>query len=546
MLRPHAILFPVMAVLLAVVVLGWRLPNRPRAGDIAMADPRLNSVSFAPFRVGQSPLTGVFPSAAEVDSDMALLAGAVRAIRTYAANEGDYDVAAMARSHGLKLWQGIWLGGDRASNIREMTRGIAQAKAYPDVIERVIVGNEVLLRRDLPVAELMADIDQVKAAVRQPVSYADVSDFWAQFPEVAAHVDIVTIHLLPYWEDTPTGIDRAVQHVADVYHDMARLFPGKKIAIGETGWPSRGRWRDDAAPGVVNEAAFLRRFVALARAAGFDYNVIEAFDQPWKYHDEGVIGASWGLWKADRTPKFPLQGPVVENPNWPLGAAASCGFALLLLGFGLACAKLSVARQGAMALLTTALGAALGYACVETAADLYDIHVRIAAAANLAGQAALALLMTARAADLLADRPLPPARTGADATRALRRLLLFRELPANRNDWFDHLGFLFVWTAALLQLLLLFDPRYRDFPFAAFATPLVCVAARALLRDLPSRRAGREELAVGGALALGAVASAVMEGAGNLQAMAWTLCALILAAPSLRRLFGRPWVRVPA
>ncbi len=192
------VLLPMLVVLLAGMVLAaWWWPNRLQGGDVVMPAGRLNSVSFAPFRDGQSPLTDQFPSAAEVDQDLALLAPHVRAIRSYASLGGDYDLAAMAKAHGLKLWLGVWLGGDRAQNAREVAAAIAIANRHPATVERVVVGNEVLLRRDLPPGELIAAIDRVRAAVRQPVTYADVWEFWQQFPEVAAHVDIVTIHLLP-------------------------------------------------------------------------------------------------------------------------------------------------------------------------------------------------------------------------------------------------------------------------------------------------------------------------------------------------------------
>ena len=83
---------------------------------------------------------------------------------------------------------------------------------------------------------------------------------------------------------------------------------------------------------------------------------------------------------------------------------------------------------------------------------------------------------------MLAGQPLPPRRTGADATAAVRGLLCLR-LP--RGEWlFDDFSFVFVWTAAVLQLLLLFDPRYRDFPVPTFAVPVVAVVVRALLRGL--------------------------------------------------------------
>ena len=155
----------------------------------------------------------------------------------------------------------------------------------------------------------------------------------AGVPEVAPHVDQVTIHLLPYWEDDPTGIDRAVRHVGDTYRRMAALFPGKPVVIGETGWPSRGRWRRDAAPTRVNQVVFLRRFIALSRQEGFDYNLIEAFDQDWKYRSEGTVGANWGLWTDDRRPKFPLSGPVEEDPAWRGNAAVSVALGLGLLGW---------------------------------------------------------------------------------------------------------------------------------------------------------------------------------------------------------------------
>jgi exo-beta-1,3-glucanase (GH17 family) len=541
--RISPLLPPIVLLLAGLMVLAWWWPNRPRAGDVAMADARFNSVSFAPFRAGQSPLEHRFPSAAEVEEDMAVLAPRTRAIRTYAAIEGDYDVAALASKHGLKVWQGIWLGTDRAKNAAEIARGIALARRYPETIERVVVGNEVLLRRDLPVGELIAAIDQVRAAVRQPVTYADVWEFWRQFPEIAPHVDVVTIHLLPYWEDEPTGIDGAVQHVDAAYRTMAKLFPGKPISIGETGWPSRGRARQDAVPGRVEQAVFLRRFIALARAEGFDYNLIEAFDQGWKYQSEGTVGANWGLWTADRQPKFPLSGPVVENPDWARYAAGGVAAGLCLLALGLTGRRASA--QIRLAILAMALGGALSFAWAGTVPVIYDARLLVAAIGNLAGQAALAVLMMRRATSILSGIAPPPARTGADATETVLALLRLR--PGRRMSeasLFEDLSFVFVWTAAVMQLLLLCDPRYRDFPLPVFAVPLACVAARALLSDLPRGGGGREELWAGGTLAAAAVAGAVAEGPANLSSLAWTVAALVLATPLLLRVWRR--ARVPA
>jgi exo-beta-1,3-glucanase (GH17 family) len=533
MSRPSPWLIAVLPLCAALLVAGWWLPNRPRDGGPDIPG-KLESVSFAPYRPGQSPFTGVFPSAAQVDADLALLAPHVTAVRSYAAIEGSYDVAGLAEKHGLKLWQGIWLGADPAQNAREIAAGIAEANRYPATVDRVVVGNEVLLRRDLPVDRLIAALDSVRARVKQPVTYADVWEFWEKFPEVAKHVDIVTIHLLPYWEDSPTGIDRAVAHVLATYDRMRALFPGKRIAIGETGWPSAGRQRAGAAPGMVNEARFIRRFVAAARARRIDYNLIEAFDQGWKYASEGTVGANWGLWTARRAAKFPLAGPVVENWLWPFWAALGVGLGLLLAGAGLARCELAAGAQIRLAVLAMALGAALGYAASGGVPLAYDGYALVAALGNLAGQALLAALLTARAALLLAGQGVAPARRGADATASARGLL--RGRPPPRAAWFDDLCFLFAWAAAVLQLLLLVDPRYRDFPIAAFAVPVAAVAARAWLGDLPRGGGGREEAWLAAVLVLATLASAAREGPQNLQSLAWAACALVLAAPLLLRL----------
>jgi exo-beta-1,3-glucanase (GH17 family) len=513
-----------------LVVLAWWWPNRAQNPEASAPGGKFNSLSYAAYRPGESPLTDRFATAAEIDEDLGLLAPITRAIRTYAAIEGPADIPALAQKHGLKVWQGIWLGGDRAQNEKEMARGIDLARRFPGTIERVVVGNEVLLRRDLPPAELMADIDRVRAAVHQPVAYADVSDFWDQFPQVASHVDVVLIHLLPYWEDVPTGIDRAVSVVGSVYDHFASLFPGKTIAIGEAGWPSRGRQRRDALPSRINQARFLRGFMALAATKHFDYNFIEAFDQDWKYENEGIVGANWGLFAADRSAKIPLRGALEEDPLWRAHAAFSILCGLILAAIALACHAPNP-RQAVLLAMT--LGAALGVAQADAAPVLYDFHVRLAATVNLAGQALLAALAVLRLAGAVRAAPW---RNGAQATARMINLMRGR-----RPAWpglFEDLLFVFVWSAAVDQLLLVFDPRYREFPWPSFAVPLVVTAARLAQRDQPAGTGRREEVMLALALTVGAIASLVQEGPLNGQSLGWNAAALVLTLPLWRSLWG--------
>ena len=218
---------------LVLSVLGiflWGMPNQKQASDVTMPAGKFNSLSYAPYQAWQSPLGGEKPTSAEVAKDLKLVATQADGIRTYSSIEGDFDIGALARQAGLKVWLGIWLSSNPADNAKEMAAGIAEANKYPDVITRVVVGNEVLLRRDLSVEDLIADIDYVHARVKQPVAYADVTDFWRKFPQVEPHVDVVMIHFLPYWEDKPLGVDDAIADIKTTTDQFKTLFPGSAFA----------------------------------------------------------------------------------------------------------------------------------------------------------------------------------------------------------------------------------------------------------------------------------------------------------------------------
>lgn len=310
--------------------------NLPKDVGLDVPEGKLNSLSFAPFREGQGPLDEVFPSAAEIEADLQLMASKTHNIRTYASSEGTMPlIPALARKHGLTMIQGAWLSADKVANAKEIAALIQSANDNPDVVKRVIVGNEVLLRGDLKPADLLAYIRQVQAAVQQPVSYADVWSEYMKFPQLVKEVDYVTIHILPYWEDKPISVEDAPAHIERIFKQVQQeayaQVPNIPILIGESGWPSAGRQRGNAIPSVVNEAKFIRGFIKVATNNGFDYNIVEAINQSWKSELEGVVGANWGLYSVEREQVFPLTGKVYEEPNWLQHAGVSIALFLGLL-----------------------------------------------------------------------------------------------------------------------------------------------------------------------------------------------------------------------
>jgi exo-beta-1,3-glucanase (GH17 family) len=513
-------------VLSLLTFMFWKAQNQPQAGDVTMPAGKFNSLSYAPYRSWQSPADKSYPTPAQISRDLALVAGQTNGIRTYSSVEGTLpatlaaiqngtDIVGLAQKAGLKVWLGIWLSSNPADNAKEMAAGIAEANAYPTTVTRVVVGNEVLLRRDLSVDDLTADIDTVHAQVKQPVAYADVTDFWKQFPQVAPHVDIVMIHFLPYWENTPLSLGASIANIKTTTEQFKALFPGKQLSIGETGWPSRGRSRGGAVPSRVNEAVFLRQFVTLASQEGVDYNLIEAFDQPWKYEDEGVAGANWGLWNTHRIQKFPLTGPVTERPDWRwyalLGALSGC---LLFGATGL--------KNLRLAAPAFALGNGFAIACIGTVPMLYDNWLRLDALVNLPLQAIFAVLAIRRAQAVLSGKILPPPITGAQTLAALRR----GKFPFT----YDSFWFIFLASAAIFQTLLVFDGRYRDAPMAVFIIPVIAAGIRVWTKDKP-KQLGWEEILSANILALFGILDAVIEGGNNLEFVTWSIAAVIMAAP---------------
>src|SRR6266853_2012266 len=299
-------------------------------------DAKLLCVSYAPFRDTQTPLlltTHIAPE--QIAQDLAQLAKISDCVRTYSIENGLDQVPALAAKVGLKVIQGIWLGGSRLKNLAQISTAVRLAKDYPGVITSLVVGNEVLLRGEMTTADLVANIRSVKAQVTVPVTYADVWEFWLKNREVYDAVDFVTIHILPYWEDIPVKAKFAVSHVDSIRKRMAVAFPGKEILVGETGWPSAGRMREGALPSRTNQARVVSEILGLAKQENFRVNLIEAYDQPWKRQLEGTVGGNWGLFDSvQRAVKYPPGIAISNYPYWKL--QMGCGMALAILVFGVA------------------------------------------------------------------------------------------------------------------------------------------------------------------------------------------------------------------
>lgn len=313
-----------IALLLALAHWGiWWSLNRPLAAVDAPG--RVAGFAYSAYGRWQQPHEGEQPSTEAIARDLALLSSTTSRLRSYSMLEMP-SLPELATRQRLQLALGIWINGDASANQRELSLGLAAAREQASV-ERLIVGNETQLQARLPLAQLLTYLDQARAASRVPVSTAEPWHVWLQHPELAAHVDFITVHLLPYWEQVPA--EHAVDEVLRRHREIAARFPGKPVVIGEVGWPGRGVTRGDAVADQATQARFIREFVARAEPLGLDYYLMEAIDQPWKIRIEGRAGAHWGSFDAYRKPKFSLTGPVQRDPWWRNKASPSVLLGLL-------------------------------------------------------------------------------------------------------------------------------------------------------------------------------------------------------------------------
>ncbi len=491
---------------------------------------KLMCVSYAPFRGDQSPLSSsTYISAEQISEDLAQLAKVSDCVRTYSIGNGLDQVPELAARVGLKVIQGIWLSSNRQKNAVQIATGIRLAKEFPSTITALVVGNEVLLRGEMTQSDLAATIRAVKAQVSVPVTYADVWEFWLRYREIYDAVDFITIHILPYWEDFPVRAKWAAAHVQAIRHRMEVAFPGKEILIGETGWPSRGRMRDAALPSRTNQARVVSEILDLAKRENFRVNLIEAYDQPWKRQLEGTVGGYWGLFDSvHRALKYPPGIAISNYPYWKLQMASGMALAVLTFAVGWLALRRKPWKPGlaawiAVAISATSAGALLGIAVDKMYYESYGIGGWLFWGSLLAAGIVSPLFGTHV---LMSGRGLPT----------------FLELlgPADyrgRSWMASILGLALAITTVIgadTAIGLTFDPRYKDFPYAALTMAVVPFALLSLLNRPKEGRRPIAEATFAALLVITAVYTFFNEGSNNWQSV-WTCVIYVLLAATLWR-----------
>ncbi|MEO6098109.1 MAG: glycosyl hydrolase family 17 protein [Fibrobacteria bacterium] len=308
-----------------------------RDTNVILQDPRaFKCICYSGYRDGQAPGQSE-PTETQVRQDLVLIKRFAHEIRTYGSAKGSHGhrVPKLADELGLNVHLGVWVDAtyDDAANQAAVNDAIALVKEGHKSIKSVVVGNEYMLRVRHPEitptpdikpdkaaseAKLTAWVKQVKAGMPKGVEVT-TADTWAEInadgDELLSQLDFITWHLHPWWEDQDIG--NAMTYLESRYNSVTERvarFPGKRIVLGETGWPTQAT-RGAAVGNPENQMRFFRDLTVWGFSHNAEFWSFTAFDEKWK-DAEGTVGGHWGLWFSNRQPGAIITGINALYPKY--------------------------------------------------------------------------------------------------------------------------------------------------------------------------------------------------------------------------------------
>lgn len=262
---------------------------------------KIYGISFSPYLEGQDPSLKSIISQQQIADRLEVIRPFTNWVRTFSCTLGNEEVPRIAKEKSLNTLVGAWIDSDLENNEKEIENAIRIAKeGHADVLA---IGNEVLLREDLEVEDLIAYIRRVKEAVPfVKVGYVDAYYMFVNYPEIVDECDVLLANCYPFWEHC--SLDIAVEYMKKMYNLVKQNAKGKEIMISETGWPSAGSQYGGAVPSYTNAMSYFIQTQKWALSEQIPLFYFSSFDEVWKINHEGEYGAFWGLWDKEGTYKF--------------------------------------------------------------------------------------------------------------------------------------------------------------------------------------------------------------------------------------------------
>jgi exo-beta-1,3-glucanase (GH17 family) len=208
-------------------------------------------MDYTPLNAQYPDCVHVGPSQNNITRDMAVMSQMTNSVRLYGTdcNQTQMLIHAIDRleiKDSMKIWLGVWLDNNDTTTQRQIDQTWTILDDYGcDYFKGVIIGNEVLYRKDMSSTELLGHVTDFRKNITDhkcdlPIAMADLGDNWTG--DMATKVDIVMSNVHPFF----AGVD--VSEAADwtwnfwQTHDVSLTASSKGIkqVIAEVGWPTGG------------------------------------------------------------------------------------------------------------------------------------------------------------------------------------------------------------------------------------------------------------------------------------------------------------------
>jgi exo-beta-1,3-glucanase (GH17 family) len=208
-------------------------------------------MDYTPLNAQYPDCMHVGPSQNNITRDMAVMSQMTNSVRLYGTdcNQTQMLIHAIDRleiKDSMKIWLGVWLDSNDTTTQRQIDQTWTILDDYGcDYFKGVIIGNEVLFRKDMSSTELLGHVSDFRKNITAhkcdlPIAMADLGDNWTG--DMATKVDIVMSNVHPFF----AGVDvkAAAGWTWNFWqtHDVALTATsnGIKQAIAEVGWPTGG------------------------------------------------------------------------------------------------------------------------------------------------------------------------------------------------------------------------------------------------------------------------------------------------------------------
>ncbi|KAH6644085.1 glycoside hydrolase superfamily [Boeremia exigua] len=287
-------------------------------------------MDYTPLNSQRPDCLTVAPSQNNITRDVAVMSQLTNSIRLYGTdcNQTQMVIHAIQRLElsDMKIWLGVWLDDNNSTNNRQIAQTWDILDEYGcDYFKGIIIGNEVLYREDLTVAQLLTQITNFRQNITShkcdlPVAMADLGDNWTA--DMATKVDVVMSNVHPFFSGTSVEDAAAWTWTFWQQNDVALTANDNNIkqVIAEVGWPSGGGTNCGGAAsctggsvaGIDEMNLFMEDWICPSLKNQTEYFWFSAFDEPWKirYNEKGKEWEDkWGLMDVNRNLKPGLKIP---------------------------------------------------------------------------------------------------------------------------------------------------------------------------------------------------------------------------------------------